>query len=95
MTRAARKEFHRLRMGARRLKQRLRMPGFDVSPNRRIDVAIGVAAAQAERLDGLDPVAAIMLAIRRVLPPASIARNSIRALRPSKSDDAAYRRGNR
>ena len=94
MTRAVRKEFHRLRMGARRLKQRLRTPGFDVSPNVRVDAAIGIAAAELEQA-GHDPIGAIMLAIRRVLPPASIARNSMRALRPSKSDDAAYRRGSR
>lgn len=93
MTRAARKEFHRLRMGTRRLTQRLRTPGFDVSPNQRIDAAI-VTAAELEQA-GHDPIGAIVLAIRRVLPPASIARNSMRELRPSKSDKSAYRRGNR
>lgn len=76
------------------MTQRLRTPGFEASPNWRIDAAIGTAAAELERA-GHDAIDAIALAIRRVLPAAAIGRNSMRDLRPSKSDDAAWRRGKR
>lgn len=96
MKRTARLEVHRIRMGIRRAKQLLRTPGFDPSPNRRIDAAF-IEATNELVAAGLDAVTASMHAIEQVaarLPLPAIG-STLREPRPSKSDSAKYRRGNR
>ena len=84
---------HRERMQERRARQLARTPGFDPIPNRRVNAAIAATISRFLAM-GMPPAAAereARHAVARSLPMLP-AQRRLRAPRPSKSDNAAYRK---
>lgn len=87
---------HKQRMIERRARQLARTAGFTPIPNLRIARAIHIRALGYVE-SGVDPLAAEKLARNAVfakLPASGFTRNTLRAPRPSKSDDPAWRKLN-
>ncbi len=87
---------HGDRMVARRGRQLARTPGFTPVRNARIEGMALTALRNARQLgyEGARLQAEALLLLRRQLPPLDFARRH-RAPRPSKSDNAAWRSGQR
>lgn len=89
---------HKERMVERRQKQLDRVPGFTPVRSQRVDSAfqvacagIALAASKGVPLSAAQIEEQAIEQVRRLLPPEPMQRRAIRRIRPSRSDQAAYR----